>query len=438
MKNVGKHDMPGHLFDAIATGGGGAEAVESLAAAQYSKHLALLRGVLETAEAVGHAERELVRRGYGLLAAAQRHDAEATQAVITYPSVSAWALRTLRALREEGEGPHPDATPGRLCAIAAAAATRAGLPAEIDLPVTSGSAMLPSIGAAEVRGGGATFSNARGRIGVLSPSARVELPPDLYEDAPGWSGLRRVQVGQLNVLIDDLDPFRMPAEPDLAPRLSSAKVAAWAAAFHQAWPILTEHHPVIAEEVATAVKVVVPLRRHGEGVVSSSSRDTFGAIALSEPSDPCTLAVTLAHETHHLKLSALLDVVPLTLPDDGRRFYAPWRDDPRPVSGLLQGAYAYLGVSRFWRRQRQVAEGSDAIRAHAEFAQWRAASARVVRTLLSCGQLTSPGTRFVRGMETTLTGWESEPVPEAARALAQRRTGEHLRRWQSANGPIPD
>lgn len=45
-------------------------------------------------------------------------------------------------------------------------------------------------------------------------------------------------------------------------------------------------------------------------------------------------------------------MVTLTVPDDGQRFYAPWRDDARPVSGLLQGAYAYLGLSRFWR-QRQ-------------------------------------------------------------------------------------
>src|SRR5581483_603165 len=60
-------------------------------------------------------------------------------------------------------------------------------------------------------------------------------------------------------------------------------------------------------------------------------------------------AVTLAHELQHLKLGALLDIVTLALPDDGRRYYAPWRDDPRPLGGLLQGAYAYFGVSGFWR-----------------------------------------------------------------------------------------
>jgi hypothetical protein len=40
-------------------------------------------------------------------------------------------------------------------------------------------------------------------------------------------------------------------------------------------------------------------------------------------------------------------------PDDGQRYYAPWRADPRLASGLLQGTYAFLGVSGFWRCQRK-------------------------------------------------------------------------------------
>lgn len=61
----------------------------------------------------------------------------------------------------------------------------------------------------------------------------------------------------------------------------------------------------------------------------------------------------MAHELQQLKRSALLDVAALTEPDD-RRCYAPWRDDPRPVSGLLQGAYAFLGVSSFRRTRRRT------------------------------------------------------------------------------------
>lgn len=41
----------------------------------------------------------------------------------------------------------------------------------------------------------------------------------------------------------------------------------------------------------------------------------------------------------------------MTLPDERRRYYAPWREDPRPISGLLQRTYAFLEVSAFWQRQ---------------------------------------------------------------------------------------
>ena len=38
-------------------------------------------------------------------------------------------------------------------------------------------------------------------------------------------------------------------------------------------------------------------------------------------------------------------MLPLTL----HTVYVPWRDDPRPASGLLQGVYAHLGIARFRR-----------------------------------------------------------------------------------------
>lgn len=55
----------------------------------------------------------------------------------------------------------------------------------------------------------------------------------------------------------------------------------------------------------------------------------------------------VAHEVQHVKLGALLDLVELIKPDDGSRCYVPWRLDPQPTDGLLQGDSAYLDVSGF-------------------------------------------------------------------------------------------
>jgi HEXXH motif-containing protein len=432
--NLRPHRMPLNLFDALAKGGGGPEAVRVLAAAQYSKHLLLLRGVLATARTAGHGQARLAHHGYGLLADAQRHDPAAADAVIRNPSVGAWALHTLRALR--GGPAMSGAEPAGLCAVAAAAAIRARMSAEIEVSPIGGVVMLPSLGAAAVAGGSATVRSALSGAVVLSARGQVDIPADPHQDALGWQALRRFRTGSFEVLINDLDPFRMPATVDVAPRLDTADLDRWDVAFHEAWSLLTGHHPELAAEMVDAIRVIVPLTAPPRGQVSSSSGENFGAIALSEPPDPRTFAVTLAHEVQHLKLSALLDIVSLTRPDDGRRFYAPWRDDPRPVSGLLQGAYAYLGVSGFWRRQRHLDHGAARIRAQAEFARWREAAASVVETLRASGLLTPAGLDFVDGMARALGPWQHEPVPAEALTLARRQAGQHLADWRAANEPI--
>jgi uncharacterized protein len=192
----------------------------------------------------------------------------------------------------------------------------------------------------------------------------------------------------------------------------------------------------VASEVALALSVIVPLGRSTHGQLSSSSPETFGAIAMSEPPDPSTCAVTLLHEVQHLKLSALIDIVSLTRPDGGRLYYAPWRDDPRPISGLLQGAYAYIGVTGFWRTQRWLANGPARLRADSEFALWQTGTARVIDTLLSSRRLTTVGLDFVQNMSKTVTAWRGEPVSAEARTIALRKSRRHLTRWERANGPV--
>ena len=424
------HALP-RTFDVMAAGGGGTDAVRELAQAQYSKHLLLLRGVLRAAEAVGDTKARPAREGYDLLAAVQNYDPFAAEATIRYPSVGAWAQRTLRALQENVD--EPGAKPARLCAVAAAAAVRAGMAAEVEVPAIAGTVVLPSLGAAVVNGSTATVQSAVGMAGVRWAHSRVEIPPDPHQDGPGWLGLRRIHVGEFSASLDDLDPFRMPAVPGLAPRLSSREADALTRAIQRGWRLLAANHPSVAAEVAAAIAVIVPLGGAVHAQDSFSSREAFAAIALSPPPDPFTCAVTLAHEVQHLKLCALLDVVDLTHPDDGRRFYAPWRPDPRPIDGLLQGAYAYLGVSGFWRTERHLTVGPMRMRANREFALWRAGVARVIDTLQETGRLTAAGRDFVQGMSKTVGAWQRESVPADARAAAYRQAESHLSRWESDN-----
>jgi HEXXH motif-containing protein len=419
--NLPLHRLSREAFTALASGGGGADVVLELAAAEYSKHMLLLRGVLDAA--AGTPQYPQVRDGYELLGAAWRANQTAAESVIRHPSVGAWARQTVLAHRSSQV--LADADPRRLCAVGAAAAIRAGLTAQIELPVAGGLVVLPSLGAAQAVGSAALARIDGGTAAVGS----VELPGDPHRDATGWFGMRQLQTGLLDVLVDDLDPSRMPTAPGLTDR---AGTESFDIALCRVSDTLEQDHPVAAAEIAAAVSVIVPRSRPRVGAVSTTAPDAYGAIAMSVPPDPIAGAETFVHETQHLKLGALLDIVALIMPDD-RYYYAPWRDDPRPLGGLLQGTYAFLGVAGFWRRQREIDGGPQA---DVLYARQQAGVALAIDILRSSGRLTDAGQDFVAGMASTLDAWHADRIPRQAAIEARRTAESHLARWESVNGPV--
>ncbi|MEV0582829.1 HEXXH motif domain-containing protein [Nonomuraea sp. NPDC050310] len=421
--NLMEHRVPVEMFTDLATGGGGAVTIDWLARGQYSKHLLLVRGVLDATKQGRHPAEAAVRRAYDLLAAIQHEHPEAVDRVLRHPSVGAWARHTVRTLQ----------APGQLAGLAAAAAIHAGVSCEVDVPVLDGFLTLPSLGQVTVTGELATVHCSPEGAEVSAEGQIVRLD----ENVPGWYGLRPLAAEaagvRLDVLVDDVDPYRAPGLANSRGRLSEAESRRWQELLDEGWDLLATHHTPVAVEVAAAIRVLTPLSAPPQGLSSATSRETFGCVALSTPPDGHALAVTLAHETAHNKLSALLDIVPLTKPEDGSLHYAPWRPDPRPIGGLLQGAYAYLGVTDFWRRQRHHEQGEQAMRAGAEFARWRAGARQVSQTILDSGRLTPPGEQFVGLMAERLDEWGAEPVEADSLELAKNAADRHRSLWRERN-----
>jgi uncharacterized protein len=145
--------------------------------------------------------------------------------------------------------------------------------------------------------------------------------------------------------------------------------------------------------------VLMPLSAGPDGRdVSATARHAFGAVAVALPADPVTLALLLIHEFQHVKLGAVLDLYDLYDPTDDRLFHAPWRDDLRPLEGLLQGTYAHLAVTDFWRVRQEVTAGAAAEAAGQRFAYWRDHTRDAIETLASSGSLTPLGALFVDEM----------------------------------------
>ncbi|BAL86132.1 hypothetical protein AMIS_9120 [Actinoplanes missouriensis 431] len=234
----------------------------------------------------------------------------------------------------------------------------------------------------------------------------------------------------LRVRVDDSSPLRHefglpPSEP-----LTGAERDHWQRCLDDAWRTLVTRHRPAAEMLAAILRVIVPVRPDpsAEGI-SATSSEAFGAVAMSAPADATALAVGLLHETVHSVLNATNLLFDLVAPGGGSG-YSPWRDDPRPASGVLHGTYAYLAVTRYWRTELAHADDPGAA---FEFARWRVAVADAARRLLAGGELTPAGARFVTALLDEVRPWLDEPVdPEAVRLADLARTDHHLR-WRLRN-----
>ncbi len=111
----------------------------------------------------------------------------------------------------------------------------------------------------------------------------------------------------------------------------------------------------------------------------------------------------------------MLDLYDLYDSTDDRLYHAPWRPDPRPLEGLLQGTYAHLAVTAFWRSRQQATAGQAAGAAGAEFRRWHAHTAGAIDALAASGSLTPLGSEFVAEMRRSLA---AGPGSLAAPALA--------------------
>jgi hypothetical protein len=142
------------------------------------------------------------------------------------------------------------------------------------------------------------------------------------------------------------------------------------------------------------------------------------------------MAEVLVHEFQHIKLCGLQDMVALIEPG-GERVYAPWRPDPRPAAGLLQGVYAHVGIARFWNERRRAENEPEAsLRAQVMFARSRSVLEPTAAVLLRTERLTPPGERFVATLRDQVQQLESENVPAEAVEIAREITLDHRFTWQ--------
>jgi HEXXH motif-containing protein len=320
---------------------------------------------------------------------------------------------------------------GHLAGIAAAAAVAAGIDFSVVVPARAGTVSLPGVGRTGMVARTVVVSSTGGQLEIDG------VPADKLAASGQWLPVHRLEVCAneltLGVSLDDVDWYRDAGDMGASPRLDAEQVARWRDVLAAAWEILTADHRDYAVPIAAGLTVLIPLKGGlmNRGV-TATSMDAFGAMSSSTPADPVALAVGLVHEFQHGKLGALMDLLPLHTGSDQKRYYAPWRDDPRPLGGLLHGAYAFLGVTDFWRVRRRHEETLTGY-AQFEFARWRERVSRVIEVLTSSGSLTEAGEALVGGMGDRVRSWWTEAVPTEIAALARQAAEDHRVAWRIRN-----
>jgi len=436
---IANHPLPEAAFTELAEGGGSPAAMRRLGEAQRSKHMMLLHAIAEAATG-SETGPVAFRAGYEQLARIQETAPGAAAWLLGLPHLGGWLHDTLIHL-DQGTA----ADFGHFACLVAAAAIRAGLAVDLDVPVRDGRVRLPGLGSLLV-------TSERSWIRLGNDGERVTagdefavearwLAPDDGAGAPdegtvaGWSGTPAIRATAdgltWTVLLEVDDPYLDRYTLPMRTAMSAGEVTDWRERVRSAWQIVAGRHRWAAEPMAEVISVIVPLTPQSDtDLVSATTPAAYGAIATSWPPDAVTLAETLVHEFQHVKLCGLLDMVPLACSGD-QRVYAPWRQDPRPAGGLLQGIYAHLGIVRFWQAQQHAETDPDGLlRAQVLFARWRPALGQTVQTLLETGSLTPAGVRFAERLGARGQHLMSVPVPAEAARIAAEVALDHRLTWQ--------
>lgn len=150
-------------------------------------------------------------------------------------------------------------------------------------------------------------------------------------------------------------------EPTIA--VGEAYQAQQAGLLRNALEAIHRYSPEVYQQIRDNVRLIALKPHRSSEYTNVSLSELPGAMMLTVVNHPLVMADRIIHEFHHHRLFSIEDGDPLLELSNGpgqrlTRYYSPWRDDPRPIRGLLHGLYVFIAVGRFWQAVYEAAGGS--------------------------------------------------------------------------------
>ncbi|KPI18647.1 HEXXH motif domain containing protein [Actinobacteria bacterium OK074] len=470
--------FPEHALRELGRTEGSPDTLALLVRDQHTRRLLLLRALLDAVEAADEricpsALRARLRADWALLEAA---DEVAAASVVgglrrspardrlLYPLVGPWVHGSLGVLtsatRAWSEGSWTEAGNraralarhfAYFSALAAVATARAGMSFSTRLTARDGVLTLPSLGALRTAAPGAASVEAvfGERRVTLRQAAAVDVVVRWGDgvggmsDAGAWRSayaLPGLVPGAAAVPLDDLDPCRVMSdgrrcqEVSEVVELNERDQERWRRSWSGAASLLWFGGGHRVAEVVSLVRCLVPLRtprENPDGTSSGTLREAFGAVLSSAPVTPVTLAATLVHEVQHAKLAALSEMTALHRAGPEERYFAPWRPDPRPFDGVLQGVYSHTALADFFQRWALVSQAPEQREsAWYQHARYREQVRASLPTIMQSTDLTSVGRLLVDQLTATCDRMDETPPPPYERRCAEASVRAARELWR--------
>ncbi|MFC4855724.1 HEXXH motif domain-containing protein [Actinophytocola glycyrrhizae] len=421
-------------FDQVCAGPISGDTMALLENAQHSQRRLAFRALVDQLRRAPQTIGRLVdpEGAWRIIAAAEQRDPGAVADLLMYPTVGVWLTRALHYTRPGTTAVWPEL--GYLHLIAAAAAIRTGHRCAVRVPVWRGVVSLPTVGHVRVPGtfpvGSAEVSCA-GHASRLRLGRTVSMPLDGSDSAftPARQHTTTANGSTLRAWVDDHDPYHGFAEPRPPADLTDVMLSEWHKLLDEAWDVLVHHHPAYARELTSGLRALMPIGPGGD-TVGASSPAAFGGIRLSADGTATEFAEAMVHEMQHSKLNALMTMVRLGNGDNERRYLAPWRDDPRPLVGLIHGVYAFTCGVEFWLSQSSVVAENEARTIDFDMVRRRLQVRRALDTITASGLLTAPGQALVDVVSARLAVCEEVPVHPALSATVTAVVDDHQALWR--------